>query len=91
MYVFAVFHLNINFYLNIDKHTNRWFKNNNLGASMSNSTGNMDEQEKEIAKLAEEINPSEHSVPDSLAEVTTAAPLEDDELGGNATEDSIRK
>ncbi|MBF2718927.1 hypothetical protein IP510_03380 [Psychrobacter sp. NG254] len=58
---------------------------------MSNSTSNMDEQEKEIAKLAEEINPSEHSVPDSLAEVTTAAPLEDDELGGNATEDSIKK
>ncbi|MGP9548146.1 hypothetical protein [Psychrobacter sp. AOP7-D1-21] len=51
---------------------------------MSNSPNNMDEQEKEIEKLAEEINPSEHTVPDSLAEVTTAAPLEDDELGGNA-------
>ena len=58
---------------------------------MSNSTGNMDEQEKEIAKLAEEINPSEHSAPDSLAEVTTAAPLEDDELGGNATQDSVKR
>ena len=27
----------------------------------------------------------------SLAEVTTAAPLEDDELGGNATEDDVKK
>ncbi|MBH0063719.1 hypothetical protein [Psychrobacter sp. SZ93C1] len=58
---------------------------------MSNSTNNMDEQEKEIEKLAEEINPSEHSAPDSLAEVTTAAPLRDDELGGNATESDIKK
>jgi len=66
-------------------------KNNNSGANMSNSPNNMDEQEKEIEKLAEEINPSEHTVPDSLAEVTTAAPLEDDELGGNATESDISK
>ena len=58
---------------------------------MSNSPNNMDEQEKEIEKLAEEIKPSEHSAPDSLAEVTTAAPLGDDELGGNATESDIRK
>jgi len=61
-------------------------QNNNLGANMSNSPNNMDEQEKEIEKLAEEVNPSEHTTPDSLAEVSTAAPLEDDELGGNATE-----
>lgn len=58
---------------------------------MSNSLNNMDEQEKEIEKLAEEINPSEHSAPDSLAEVTTAAPLADDDLGGNATESDIKK
>ena len=61
-------------------------KNNNLGANMSNSPNNMDEQEREIEKLAEAINPSEHAAPESLAEVTTAAPLADDELGGNATE-----
>lgn len=66
-------------------------QNNNLGANMSNSPNNMDEQEKEIEKLAEEINPSEHTAPDSLAEVTTAAPLEDDELGGNATESDANK
>ncbi|WP_201547500.1 hypothetical protein [Psychrobacter sp. Pi2-1] len=58
---------------------------------MSNSPNNMDEQEKEIEKLAEEINPREHAVPDSLAELTTAAPLEDDELGGNATESDVSK
>ncbi|MEN8625392.1 hypothetical protein [Psychrobacter proteolyticus] len=58
---------------------------------MSNSPNNMDEQEKEIEKLAEEINPREHTAPDSLAEVTTAAPLEDDELGGNATESDVNK
>ncbi|WP_379543493.1 hypothetical protein [Psychrobacter sp. R86515] len=58
---------------------------------MSNSPNNMDEQEKEIEKLAEEINPSEHTAPDSLAEVTTAAPLEDDELGGNAKEADVNK
>lgn len=66
-------------------------QNNNSGANMSNSPNNMDEQEKEIEKLAKQINPSEHSAPDSLAEVTTAAPLEDDELGGNATESDINK
>lgn len=58
---------------------------------MSNSPNNMDEQEKEIEKLAEEINPSEHTAPDSLAEVTTAAPLEDYELGGNAKEADVNK
>lgn len=58
---------------------------------MSNSPNNMDEQEKEIEKLAEEINPSEHAVPDSLAEVSTAAPLEGDELGGNAKEADVNK
>ena len=44
-----------------------------------------------LIKLAEEINPSEHTAPDSLAEVTTAAPLEDDELGGNAKEADVNK
>ena len=66
-------------------------QNNNSGANMSNSPNNMNDQEKEIEKLAEEINPSEHTAPDSLAEVTTAAPLEDDELGGNATESDVNK
>ena len=57
---------------------------------MSNSSNNMDEQEKEIEKLAEDMNPSEHAIPDSLAEVTTAAPLEENELGGNATQDDVK-
>ena len=64
---------------------------NNSGANMSNSLNNMDEQEKEIERLVEDINPSEHATPDSLAEVTTAAPLEGDELGGNATEYDVKK
>jgi hypothetical protein len=51
----------------------------------------MDEQEKEIENLAEDINPSEQATPDSLAEFTTAAPLEEDELGGNATEDDVKQ
>ncbi|MGP5177235.1 hypothetical protein ACTXKB_06155 [Psychrobacter aquimaris] len=58
---------------------------------MSKSSDNMDEQEKEIENLAEDINPSEQATPDSLAEVTTAAPLEEDELGGNATEDDVKQ
>ena len=58
---------------------------------MSNSTDNMDEQEKEIQQLSEDINPSEGATPDSLAEVTTASPLDDDELGGNATQDDVNK
>ena len=58
---------------------------------MSKSQDNMDEQEKEIENLAEDINPSEQATPDSLAEVTTAAPLEEDELGGNATEDDVKQ
>ena len=57
---------------------------------MSNSSNNMDEQEKGIEKLAEDMNPSEHATPDSLAEVTTAAPLEENELGGNATQDDVK-
>jgi len=56
---------------------------------MSNSVNNMDEQEKEIAQLSEDINPREDKTPDSLAEATTA-PLEDGELGGNATEDDVK-
>lgn len=55
---------------------------------MSNLSQNMDEQEQEIHKLAEDINPSENANPDSLAEATTA-PLTDDELGGNATNDDV--
>ncbi|MDN3452378.1 MULTISPECIES: hypothetical protein [unclassified Psychrobacter] len=58
---------------------------------MSNSPNNMDEQEREIEKLADDINPSEHATPESLAEVTTAAPLADDELGGNATEADVKR
>ena len=57
---------------------------------MSNSSKNLDSQEQEIQKLAEDINPSEDAIPDSLAEATTA-PLDDAELGGNASEDDVKK
>ena len=57
---------------------------------MSNSSKNLDSQEQEIQKLAEDINPREDTIPDSLAEATTA-PLDDDELGGNANEDDVKK
>lgn len=65
-------------------------ENANLGVIMSNSSKNMDSQEQEIEKLADDINPSEDASPDSLAEATTA-PLADDELGGNANEDDVKK
>ncbi|MBO1531810.1 hypothetical protein J3492_11385 [Psychrobacter sp. F1192] len=57
---------------------------------MDNSKQNMDAQEQKIAELAEDINPSEDTVPDSVAEATTV-PLDDDALGGNATEDDAKK
>jgi len=57
---------------------------------MSDLTGNLDAQEKKIKQQAEDINPREDSIPDSLAEATTA-PLEDNELGGNATQDDVKK
>ena len=66
-------------------------KNNNVGANMSNSTDNMDAQEKKIQQLSEDIDPGEDATPDSLAEATTASPLDDDELGGNATQDDVNK
>lgn len=57
---------------------------------MSNTSNKLDEQEQEIQKLAADINPSEETTPDSLAEATTA-PLEDDELGGNASNKDIER
>lgn len=54
------------------------------------STVSKDEQEQQIQNLADDINPSEDTTPDSLAEATTA-PLADDELGGNANEDNVKK
>lgn len=57
---------------------------------MDKSKQNMDEQELEIQKLADDINPREDVIPDSVAEATTV-PLDDDELGGNATEDDVKK
>lgn len=57
---------------------------------MNNAENQLDAQEREIQELAADINPSEETVPDSLAEATTA-PLADDELGGNATKDKIEK
>lgn len=57
---------------------------------MDKSKQNMDEQELEIQKLADDINPREDVIPDSVAEATTV-PLDDDELGDNATEDYVKK
>ena len=57
---------------------------------MDKSKQNMDEQELEIQKLADDIDPREDVIPDSVAEATTV-PLDDDELGGNATEDDVKK
>ena len=57
---------------------------------MTNSKDNMDAQEKKIKQQAEDINPKEDNIPDSLAEATTAL-LEDNELGGNATQDDVKK
>ena len=57
---------------------------------MTDSKDNMDAQEKKIEELAEDINPSEDISPDSLAEAITA-PLDDDALGGTATQDDVKK
>ncbi|WP_201528720.1 MULTISPECIES: hypothetical protein [Psychrobacter] len=50
----------------------------------------MDKEEKKIQQLADDINPSEEVIPDSVAEATTV-PLADDALGGNATQDDVSK
>ncbi|MGP5211008.1 hypothetical protein ACTXJ5_09465 [Psychrobacter alimentarius] len=57
---------------------------------MNNAPNELDEQEQEIQQLAADIDPSEETTPDSLAEATTA-PLADDELGDNATNDKAEK
>ncbi len=57
---------------------------------MDESQKDMDKQEQEIKKLADDINPSQDVIPHSLAEATTV-PLDDDALGGNATEDDVKK
>ncbi len=57
---------------------------------MNNASNELDEQEREIQQLAADINPSEDTAPDSLAEATTV-PLADDELGDNATNNKARK
>ncbi len=57
---------------------------------MDKSQKDMDKQEQKIEKLADDINPSQDVIPDSLAEATTV-PLDDDALGGNATEDDVKK
>ncbi|WP_367109609.1 hypothetical protein [uncultured Psychrobacter sp.] len=56
---------------------------------MDSSKQNMDQQEQKIEELAEDINPKQDKAPDSLAEATTV-PLDDDALGGNATEDDVK-
>ncbi|WP_350561830.1 hypothetical protein [Psychrobacter sp. CAL346-MNA-CIBAN-0220] len=57
---------------------------------MDKSKKELDQQEQTIKKRADDINPSEDIFPDSVAEATTV-PLDDDALGGNATEDDIKK
>ena len=54
---------------------------------MDKSKQDMDQEEKKIQKLANEIDPNDNA-PDSLAEATTA-PLSDDALGGTANQDDI--
>lgn len=56
---------------------------------MDKSDKEMDNEEKRIQELASEINPNDKA-PDSLAEATTV-PLNDDDLGGNAKQDDVRK
>lgn len=57
---------------------------------MNKPQKDMDQQEQKIQRLADDIDPSGDIAPDSLAEATTA-PLSDDALGGNATEDDVKK
>ena len=57
---------------------------------MTDSVKHMDAQEQKIKEQVEDINPSENTSPDSLAEATTA-PLDDDALGGTATQDDVKK
>lgn len=58
---------------------------------MDKDKKDMDAQEKQIQELANDINPIEdYGNPDSLAEATTV-PLDDDALGGHATEDDVKK
>lgn len=57
---------------------------------MTDSEKHSDAQEQKIKQQAEDINPSESTSPDSLAEATTA-PLDDDALGGTATQDDVKK
>ena len=56
---------------------------------MDKSNKDRDAEEKKIQELTDEIDPTD-TVPDSLAEATTA-PLDDDALGGTATQDDISK
>ena len=55
---------------------------------MDKSNKDRDAEEKKIQELADEIDPTD-TVPDSLAEATTA-PLDDDALGGTAIQDKIK-
>ena len=57
---------------------------------MTDSEKHLDAQEQKIKQQAEDINPSESTSPDSLAEATTA-PRDDDALGGTATQDDVKK
>ena len=57
---------------------------------MTDSEKHLDAQEQKIKQQVEDINPSESTSPDSLAEATTA-PLDDDALGGTATQDDVEK
>ena len=60
-----------------------------MEVKMDKPNEDMDKQEKRIQELASEIDSTDNA-PDSLAEATTA-PLSEDALGGNATQDDINK
>ena len=57
---------------------------------MNNSKDKLDQQEKKIEDLANDIQPIKEIEPDSLAEATTV-PLSDEALGGTPTQDEIDK
>lgn len=56
---------------------------------MDKSDKSLDNEEKNIKKLAEDINPKDKE-PESLAEATTA-PLADDALGDHATQKDVKE
>lgn len=56
---------------------------------MQNNDPSIKEQAEEVRELANDIDPTDKK-PDSLAEATTA-PLDDDQLGGTASQEDPNK